>query len=120
MRILIVDDDVGVRRAVGRLLRSAGHEPCFAAGVRQALAALGDAAAVDRPALALVDLHLGDGHGTEVLRAIRQAGRGVRTAIFTAAPQGRARLDASGERPDTFFEKPLDADRFLRWVAGPD
>jgi DNA-binding NtrC family response regulator len=115
MRVLIVDDHEGVRRAVGRLLRCAGHQPCFAAGVREALAVL---AGPDAPAVALVDLHLGDGPGTAVLRWIRERALGVRVAIFTASADGQAIVDASGERPDAFFAKPFDADEFLRWVGG--
>lgn len=55
MRVLIVDDDMVVSRALSRVLRSLGHETRCACSVDDALHAL-----VERPDLLLVDYDLGD------------------------------------------------------------
>ncbi len=65
-RILVVDDEPGLRRALVRVL-SPGNEVEAVPGATEALAAVG-AAAFD---LALVDIRLADGDGYQLCQAIR-------------------------------------------------
>jgi len=68
-RILVIDDEVAVRKVIVRMLTSAGHEvsaaPDGAAGLR-----LWREAGAD---LVLTDLHMPEMNGLEVIRALRAA-----------------------------------------------
>ena len=64
-RILIVDDEPNMRRILGALLREDRHAVTEAAGVREAVAAIG-AARLD---LVITDQKMRDGEGLEVLAA---------------------------------------------------
>jgi hypothetical protein len=45
-------------------------------------------------------------------------GWAMRVAIITGSLDGRGVVDASGEQPDAFFEKPSELERVLRWISG--
>src|SRR4029077_6762529 len=66
-RILLVDDEVSIQRAVGPLLQSRGYEIEIAGTGRDALRI----AAERRQELILLDLGLPDIEGTEVCRRLR-------------------------------------------------
>ncbi len=74
-RILVVDDDPGMRRAVQRILAPA-YEVETVDGAGEALARLGlnggDPASANGFALALVDVRLADGDGYSLCQAIRE------------------------------------------------
>jgi CheY-like chemotaxis protein len=111
-KILIVEDDRGIRDGLSRLLRGAGYTVTAAASVAEGLAAL------DGQAVALLDLMLPDGLGTTVLQEIRRRGHPFRVAILTAAPSHRVARDAlAAVPPDRLFSKPLDVDDLLDWLA---
>src|SRR4051812_5811558 len=74
-RVLVVEDDPSVCRALGRGLRSGGLKPCFASTLRDGIENL------DQCDLALVDLDLPDGCGIDLLRAIRLGSRPIRAAV---------------------------------------
>ena len=66
-RILLVDDEVAIQRAVAPLLRSRGYDVELAGTGGQALLAFADRV----PALVVLDLGLPDMDGVEVCRRIR-------------------------------------------------
>ena len=66
-RILLVDDEVAIQRAVGPLLRSRGYDVDVAGTGAEALTL----AAERSPALIVLDLGLPDIEGTEVCRRVR-------------------------------------------------
>ena len=67
-RVLVVDDEPQILRALRIILRDAGYEIVEAASVEGAL----DAAAVRPPQAAIVDLVLPDGDGIDITRSLRQ------------------------------------------------
>jgi two-component system KDP operon response regulator KdpE len=67
-RVLVVDDEDQILRALRVVLRDAGFESVPADSVHDAL----DAAAVRPPDAAIVDLVLPDGDGVEVTRRLRE------------------------------------------------
>ena len=67
-RILVVDDDADVRQFLGDLLEEAGHRATL---FESPMAAL-EAAASDRPDLALLDFAMPGMNGAELARALRQ------------------------------------------------
>ena len=66
-RILVVEDEAGIRRFVGLSLRREGFEVHEADGLRRALIE----AASRRPDLVLLDLGLPDGDGVAFVRDVR-------------------------------------------------
>jgi DNA-binding response OmpR family regulator len=67
-RVLIVDDDVDMRRLLGRLLECEGYEVSEAAGPWEALSAF----ARHEPDLVLLDIVLGEDDGVELLKELRR------------------------------------------------
>jgi two-component system KDP operon response regulator KdpE len=66
-RLLIVEDDEGIRRFVRQTLEAAGHEVAEASTMRRGLADAG----IGRPDLVILDLGLPDGEGIDLIREIR-------------------------------------------------
>jgi DNA-binding response OmpR family regulator len=112
-RVLIIDDDPSVCRAIGRGLRSGGIESFVASTLRDGIENL------DRCDFALVDLDLPDGCGTDLLRTVRVNSRPVRVAVCSGRIDADAVVAASGEQPEAVFAKPVDLERLLAWVASP-
>ena len=69
-RVLVVDDEQQILRALRVILRDAGFQALPAANMEEAL----DVAAVERPDAAIIDLVLPDGDGLWVADAIRDSG----------------------------------------------
>jgi two-component system KDP operon response regulator KdpE len=67
-RVLVLDDELAIVRALKVVLRDAGYDVAVAATAEEAL----DSAAVRPPEAAIVDLVLPDGDGVEVTRRLRE------------------------------------------------
>ena len=80
--ILLVDDDVSLRRSVGEFLKDNGY-PIYTAGTmleaRETIRAVG-------PRVCLLDLNLPDGSGLDLLRFIVREQSPVRVIVMTAFP----------------------------------
>jgi len=89
MRVLVVEDDVAIRRGLESALRDLGATP-------KAVGTAGEAARVlDEfdPQVLIVDLHLPDGDGLEVFRAAREVKPDRDGIVLT----GQASLDSAVE-----------------------
>jgi len=92
-RILVVDDEMNVRRVVADMLRLAGYEVTEADSGEEALAA----AQTTPPDLLLSDLRLQGIQGFELLQALRESRPGLRAIAMTGFADEtcrRAALDA--------------------------
>jgi two-component system OmpR family response regulator len=110
-RILVVEDDSGVRRALDRVFRSAGYDAEYAVNLAEGLAKLNGHHFV------LLDLELPDGSGTTLLRKIRAEARPIRVAIYSGVLDAAEIVKASGESPDAIFQKPIEFDELIAWLA---
>jgi DNA-binding NtrC family response regulator len=99
-----------VRTGLERLLRSAGIDAYFAVSVADGWEKLGQAG------VAVIDLRLPDGLGTELIRRAREAGYAVRFAVFSGLQDLAEIVAASGERAEAVFRKPDDADQIVEWI----
>lgn len=119
--ILLVDDDVLFRRAVGRMISQMGYS----------LRAVGDGVAALElccswnPTLVIADLAMPGMSGVALVRAIRSRMGAVNAppVILTSAwPEGVKLAHSPGVR--TFLQKPFDRDALRRAVeqaiGGPD
>ena len=105
-RVLVVDDELAIRRLVGAALRRDGHEVEEAASGAEGLAA-----AARAPALALLDLGLPDRDGLEVIGPLRAAGASV--IVLTARDASAEKVAALDLGADDYVTKPFDTDKLL-------
>jgi len=105
--ILIIDDDMPIRRLLRACLARADFALVEAATAREALAAL----AIDKPDLVLLDLGLPDRDGLELIAPIKAA----RAAILVVSAR-----DATAEKvaaldlgADDYITKPFDTEEVL-------
>ena len=106
--IAVVDDEEPIRKALKRLLRAAGLE---AEGYASGQAFL-DGAVARRPDCVLLDLHMPNMSGEQVLRQIRRMTGRTPVVVITAhdTPETREQCLAAGAA--AYLRKPLD-DRLL-------
>jgi len=112
MRVLVVEDDEAIARALRSHLQGQGWAVDGARGVSSAWSAL----LVERFDMVLLDLGLADGDGTELLLRLRQApqGRlpdsGTPVLIMTARDQVSSRIAGLDLGADDYVTKPFDPD----------
>ena len=58
--------------------------------------------------IAILDIELPDGEGTEVLRSLRQSGRAVPVLMLTARGEVASRIAALDQGADDYMVKPFD------------
>ena len=109
MRLLVVEDDPGVRGAVERALRGAGHEVESAADGQKGLDL-----AMTRPHDAVVlDLGLPALDGLEVCRRLRTAGNQTPVLVLTARAAIAERVEGLDAGADDYLVKPFALDELL-------
>lgn len=101
-KVMLVEDDEGVRRSLHLLLHWRGFTVCSFATI----ATLIDNAAPAADWL-IADYHLPDGTGLGALRALRRAGWGGRAVLITGHPSAALREAAIAAGYETMLEKPL-------------
>ncbi len=114
-RLLVVDDDDGVREAARRCLEASGYRVREADGGRQAIAALAqDPGAVD---LVLLDLTMPDLGGDETFLALRRIRPDLRVLLSSGydAREVSRRFDVDGV--SGFLSKPYEPEALAAKVA---
>jgi len=103
-KILVVDDEVNIREALGALLAEDGYQVSTAASVDEATEALG------RGAFHLVvsDLRLGDRSGLDILRYMRDAHPEAETIFLTAYGTVEGAVEAMKLGAYDYIAKPVD------------
>lgn len=109
MRILVVDDEFGVRSGIKQILEMEGYQVDDAGTGRDALALL-DANTYD---VALLDYRLPDIDGLTILQTIRASGMDVATCMITAYANIDTAITATRQGVDFFLPKPFLPDDLL-------
>jgi two-component system KDP operon response regulator KdpE len=107
-RILLVDDEVGIQRAVGPLLRSKGYDVEVAGTGTEALAMF----EARTPDLIVLDLGLPDLEGTEVCRRIRTKSQ-VPILVLSARSAEAEKVYALELGADDYVTKPFGAEELV-------
>ncbi len=107
-RILLVDDEIAIQRAVGPLLQTHGYEVEMASAGQAAL----KLAAEHAPDLIVLDLGLPDLDGTEVCRRIRETSR-VPIIVLSARGGEADKVRALDLGADDFVTKPFGPEELL-------
>jgi len=108
MRILLVDDDVSIQRAVAPLLRSRGYEVDVVGTGAEAASAAADQA----PDLVVLDLGLPDLEGVEVCRRIRKQSK-MPIVVLSARAGEADKVAALDIGADDYVTKPFSAEELL-------
>lgn len=103
-RLLLVDDDQGVRTSLSAFLTRAGFQVEAVADGTQALAALEKA----RPDLVVMDVLMPRMDGRETLRRMRQAGNSTPVILLTQVGEATERAMALEEGADDYLNKPFE------------
>jgi two-component system KDP operon response regulator KdpE len=107
-RILVVDDEPQILRALETNLRGAGYDVDTAATVEGALSS----AASRRPEAIILDLLLPDGRGTDVLRELR-TWSSVPVIVLSAVGEEAEKVAALDAGADDYVTKPFGMDEVL-------
>ncbi len=107
-RVLVVDDEPGLRRALGVNLRARGYEVDLAQGGAEALAL----AAHARPDVVVLDLGLPDLDGTEVIAGLR-GWTTVPIIVLSARTSESDKVEALDAGADDYVVKPFGMDELL-------
>jgi two-component system, OmpR family, KDP operon response regulator KdpE len=107
-RILVVDDEPQILRALGTTLRGAGYTVETADTAEGALTA----AAAHPPEAVILDLVLPDGRGTDVCRELRRW-TDVPVIVLSAVGEEREKVAALDAGADDYVTKPFGVDELL-------
>jgi two-component system KDP operon response regulator KdpE len=107
-RVLVVDDEPQILRALTTNLRGAGYDVETAATAGEALAA----AALRPPEAVILDLVLPDRHGTDVCRELR-TWTAVPILVLSAVGEEREKVEALDAGADDYVTKPFGVEELL-------
>jgi two-component system KDP operon response regulator KdpE len=109
--VLVVDDELAIRRAVGAALGSRGYDVLLASTGAEAL----DAAAGSDPDVIVLDLGLPDIDGIEVCRRVR-GWSSVPIIVLSATASDARKVAALDEGADDYVTKPFSTPELLARV----
>jgi FixJ family two-component response regulator len=110
--VYVIDDDASFRKAVSRLLRSAGLEV-------EALASAGEfleRPAVDRPSCLVLDVRMPGPSGMDLQSALEETGRDIPIVFMTGHGDVSTSVRAMKKGAVDFLEKPFRAPELLACV----
>jgi FixJ family two-component response regulator len=111
--ITIVDDEEPIRKALRRLLRSAGMDvETFPSGVE-----FFDSLATRRPDCVVLDLHMPVMNGFEVLAQLAESGMNLPVVVITGHDSDETRQLALAGLPVAYLRKPVNDQALLDAIA---
>jgi signal transduction histidine kinase len=117
LRLLVVDDEVDAREAIGTVLQSAGADVVTASSVREAL----DAIRAQAPDVIVSDIAMPLEDGFALIREIRNRvpapSRPIRALALTAYAGEHASERVSEAGFDSYLTKPIEAAKLVSAVA---
>jgi len=109
MRILVVDDDAGVRQAVGRALAFEGYDVTQASDGAEALRLIGST----RPDAMVLDVVMPEVGGLDVCREVRASGDDLPILVLTARHSVADRVAGLDAGADDYLVKPFALEELL-------
>jgi two-component system response regulator MprA len=109
VRILIADDELALRDALGRVLSSEGYDITFARDGRETLEAIEN----EHPDAAVLDVMMPPPDGLEVCRLVRATGNAIPILMLTARREVSDRVAGLDAGADDYLPKPFALDELL-------
>jgi DNA-binding NtrC family response regulator len=103
-KVMVVDDNDGVRELIGTVLERSGYEPVPKASATQLLASFSDT----QPDVILLDLVLPDGDGLELLPQIKKQWPDTEVIVLTGHANYDVAVEATKRGAYHFQNKPFD------------
>ena len=110
--VYVVDDDASFRKAVSRLLRTAGLEVEAVASAKEFL----ERPVVDRSSCLVLDVRMPGPSGMDLQVALREAGRDIPIVFMTGHGDVSTSVRAMKDGAVDFLEKPFRAPELLACV----
>ena len=111
-RILVIDDDEGIRKVVAEALKSDGYLVDTATNGKEAV----EKSRTNFYNLALIDIRLPDMEGTKLLTSMKQTIPEMIKIILTGYPALQNAIDAVNKGAHGYLVKPIKMDELLRTV----
>jgi DNA-binding NtrC family response regulator len=111
-RILVIDDEEGIRRTISTILADAGYVVDTVENGKQAI----ERAEANFYNLALIDIRLPDMEGTELLTALKETTPKMVKIILTGYPALQNAVKAINKGVDYYLTKPVNNDELLRLI----
>jgi two-component system nitrogen regulation response regulator NtrX len=108
-RILVIDDEPGIRQALGQLLEYEGFEVRTASGGAEGITIYDSF----RPQLVFLDVKMAGLDGLEVLKRLRTADPNATVVMISGHATIQTAVEATQLGAYDILEKPLDTDRVL-------
>lgn len=108
-RILVVDDDVNIRKSLEAILSSEGYRVDLAADGKEAIRK-SESATYN---VALIDIRLPDMDGVELLTRMKDTVPKMRKIIITGYPSVQNAIEAVNRKADAYLVKPVDVEKLL-------
>ena len=113
-RVLLIDDDEMLRRLVRATLSRDSYDVTEARSGDEGLAAIAER----EPDLLILDWHMPDLSGEQVLAVVKHEHRGVRVIVLTAEQRAQERAAATKLGADAFLTKPFSPLGLLAAIEG--
>lgn len=107
--ILIVDDDPDFRTTLADVLKEKGYEIIAVGDVKAALKAIER----DTPAVAVIDLKLGESSGLEVMRRAKEVFPDTECIVLTGYASQESAIEAVNLGAFSYVQKPYNLDHLL-------
>ena len=111
-RILIVDDDDGIRTQLANILRLEGYTVDNAATGREGLKLMDS----NYYNLLLLDIWLPDMKGTDILAEVKDSTPKTLRVMITGSPSVETAVEAVNKLADGYILKPFDIDKVLERI----
>ncbi|MCK8600945.1 ATP-binding response regulator [Desulfoferrobacter suflitae] len=110
-KLLLIDDDPGIRKVMSIALQDAGYEVLTAADGESGVALCGK----ERPKIVITDIRMPGIDGIEVLKRIKELDTDVEVIVITAFSEIELAIKALQLDASDFITKPINDDAL--WVA---
>jgi DNA-binding NtrC family response regulator len=108
-RILVIDDDVNIRKTMEAILSSEGYDVDLAEDGKEAIRK-SESVTYN---IALIDIRLPDMDGVELLTRMKDTVPRTRKIIITGYPSVQNAIEAVNRKADTYLVKPVDLEKLL-------
>ena len=108
-RVLLIDDDAGIRESMRMPLEYEGYEYAAAASAEEGLAAIQR----ESPDIVFLDIKMPGMDGLDALSKIKAIDEALPVVMISAHGNAQVGMDATKRGADDFIEKPFGAERLL-------
>ena len=111
-RILVIDDDEGIREVFSTILRQRGYEVDTAQNAKEAI----EKSRLNLYHLVLVDIRLPDMEGTKLLEQLTDTTPRMKKIIVTGYPSLNNAVESVNRGADGYIQKPVDTATLISMV----